>query len=402
MEKENQSQTPNKSVKIPKKENSNFQFSKKYFTISVYALAVVFISALIIKAIFSWAQLVAAFQAIIKVLLPFLAGGLIAYILNPFYKKVIIFLNKTTKIKNQKLLKALALLLAYISVLGLFSITLLYIIPQIIDSIERLSKMVPLLYNNIYNFLNTFEERYPDIDVEYIIGALESFEPMITEYAANIAKNVVPILYTASMSLINFFFNALIAVIVSIYVLADKERLLYNFKRLMFSLIPNRKINYYVETLKECNRILSSFIVGKSIDSLIIGILCFIAMSILQLPYALLISVIVGITNMIPYFGPFIGAVPGALLLLLMDPIKALIFLILVLVLQQFDGLVLGPKILGDSTGLKPLWIVFAITIGGSIAGVAGMFFGVPVVAVISYLLNRFLDNRLKQKNIQM
>ena len=124
-------------------------------------------------------------------------------------------------------------------------------------------------------------------------------------------------------------------------------------------------------------------------------------MSLCQLPYAVLISAIVGVTNMIPYFGPFIGAVPGVLIMLLVSPIKALIFAILILVLQQFDGLILGPKILGDSTGLKPLWIIFAITIGGSIAGVLGMFLGVPVIAVLRYLLNRFLQYRLEKRNFQ-
>ena len=148
-------------------------------------------------------------------------------------------------------------------------------------------------------------------------------------------------------------------------------------------------------------QLFSSFIIGKAIDSLIIGLLCFVIMSLCQLPYAVLISAIVGVTNMIPYFGPFIGAVPGVLIMLLVSPIKALIFAILILVLQQFDGLILGPKILGDSTGLKPLWIIFAITIGGSIAGVLGMFLGVPVIAVLRYLLNRFLQYRLEKRNFQ-
>jgi predicted PurR-regulated permease PerM len=155
-----------------------------------------------------------------------------------------------------------------------------------------------------------------------------------------------------------------------------------------------------MKTLSECNKIFSGFIIGKSIDSLIIGILCFILMTLFKMPYALIISAIVGVTNMIPYFGPFIGAVPGTIILLLMSPLRAFGFIILIFVLQQFDGLYLGPKILGDSTGLKPLWIIFAITLGGNLAGVLGMFFGVPIIAVIAYLANNIIERKLKSKDI--
>ena len=153
---------------------------------------------------------------------------------------------------------------------------------------------------------------------------------------------------------------------------------------------------------KDCSAIFSSYVVGKSVDSLIIGIICFVAMLALKLPYAVLMSVIVGVTNMIPYFGPFIGAVPGVLLYLCFDPVKALIFAIMILILQQFDGWILGPKILGDSTGLTPLWVIFGITVGGAYWGVIGMFLGVPIVAVIAYLFNLFITSRLKKKNLNI
>lgn len=214
-------------------------------------------------------------------------------------------------------------------------------------------------------------------------------------YIRDFATNLVPALYTISMSIVSWIINLLIAVIVSIYMLADKKPLLRSTKAIIYGFIPMRNIHSFLEILRDGNKIFSGFIIGKSIDSLIIGILCFILMNILGLDYAVLISVIVGVTNMIPYFGPFIGAIPGILILLLISPVKALIFAILILVLQQFDGLILGPKILGDSTGLKPLWIIVAITIGGSIAGVLGMFLGVPVIAFLRYLLDRLLKHRL-------
>ena len=169
---------------------------------------------------------------------------------------------------------------------------------------------------------------------------------------------------------------------------------------MMYAFIPQKKLTPCLTTLSECNKIFSNFVVGKFIDSSIIGVLCFILMNIFRLPYALLISAIVGVTNMIPYFGPFIGAIPGIVIILMISPLKALGFSVLILALQQFDGLILGPKILGDSTGLRPLWIIFAITVGGSFAGVLGMFLGVPTVAVIRYLFLGYIRRRLDRKQI--
>ena len=184
------------------------------------------------------------------------------------------------------------------------------------------------------------------------------------------------------------------------YMLIDKPHLINNAKKLVYVLFGTDKGDRIVTTAGECNKIFGDFIIGKMIDSLIIGVLCWIAMTVLNIPYALVISVIVGITNMIPYFGPFIGAIPGVVLLIIVDIKFAVIFGILIFILQQFDGLYLGPKILGESTGLRPIWIIFAITVGGWLAGVVGMFLGVPVVAVISFLIDRSLKLRIKKKNI--
>ena len=156
----------------------------------------------------------------------------------------------------------------------------------------------------------------------------------------------------------------------------------------------------FLSTGKECNMIFGNFLYGKIVDSIIIGIICFVSMRILNLPFALLVSIIVGITNLIPYFGPFIGAVPSALIILMYGWKEALIFLLLILIIQQFDGWILGPKILGDSTGLRPLWIIFAIIIGGYIAGPIGMFLGVPSVAVIAYLVNKKTDTVLRKNEL--
>ncbi|MDY3774036.1 MAG: AI-2E family transporter, partial [Eubacterium sp.] len=158
---------------------------------------------------------------------------------------------------------------------------------------------------------------------------------------------------------------------------------------------------YIWNTFCQCNHIFNGFLYGKSVDSLIIGILSLIAMSIMGLPYALLLSVIVGVTNMIPYFGPFMGAIPGVIIYLVIEPKYVIIYVIMILVLQQFDGLYLGPKILGDLTGIKPLWVIFGITVGGAYFGVLGMFLGVPVVAVIMHIINVIMETKMKKRMLK-
>ena len=234
-----------------------------------------------------------------------------------------------------------------------------------------------------------------------IQDAMDNMLPSILNYIRDFASNIVPTLYSLSMSIMQLLLNLVIALIVSIYILMDKKILLGTVKASIYAFLPQKRIPYIMDTLKECNDIFGGFVIGKAIDSLIIGVLCFIVMTILRLPYTLLISLIVGITNMIPYFGPFIGAVPGAIVMLMVSPLKAVIFIIMIFALQQFDGLYLGPKILGQSVGLRPLWIIVAITIGGSIAGVLGMFLGVPIMAVLRYLVMRTLKQRLEEREVK-
>ena len=233
-----------------------------------------------------------------------------------------------------------------------------------------------------------------------IIKPVSDTVPQLINTLQSLAADMLPALYSLSVSIAGWIVNVFITIIVSIYMLYDKRRIMRVCWKMIYAFLPQKYIPLCKEIVAECNRLFSSFVVGKFIDSLIIGILCFVLMTIFRMPYTLFISLIVGVTNMIPYFGPFIGAIPGILIILFISPLRAVGFAILILALQQFDGLILGPKILGDSTGMKPLWIIFAISIGGSIAGVIGMFLGVPLVAFLSYLLDRYLDHRLRKKSI--
>lgn len=382
-----------------KNEPSRFLANNNYFTISVYAIAVIFIGALILKLLVSWNGTVRTIKEIVNILMPFIIGALIAFILNPAVRKISILMGRFFHMKDGKLRKILAIAIAYLLVIGLIAVVFFGIVPQIVSSITDLVNYIPTAVNDTYYFIDNLEQHFPDLDMEVIKNSINKALPDVIASVRDFAGNLVPALYQVSMIVVQWLVNLIIAIIVSIYMLSDKKPLKNSLKAVVYAFVPTKHITSVTEILKEAYKLFSSFIIGKALDSTIIGCLCFLFMTILQLPYAVLISVIVGITNMIPYFGPFIGAVPGALILLLISPVKAVIFVILILVLQQFDGLILGPKILGDSTGLKPLWIIVAITIGGSLGGVLGMFLGVPIVAFLRYLANRLLTYRLRKRN---
>lgn len=381
-----------------------FKKNDKYFTISVYALVVILLAAIGIKIIVSWSDTQKFISTLIGVLTPFLLGFFIAYIINPLAKFINqSILRKLFRIKNRTVRKVISILLSYIIVFGMIATIIFYIIPQIADTLTQISTFIESAqtgYNRLIAQIRLIEEKNPSWDFQAIYDFIEKIPSVVSEFITKQLPQIVPAVFSTSVSVITGVIDFFIAVIVSMYMLIDKPHLINNAKKLVYVLFGTDKGDRIVTTAGECNKIFGDFIIGKMIDSLIIGVLCWIAMMVLNIPYALVISVIVGITNMIPYFGPFIGAIPGVVLLIIVDIKFAVIFGILIFILQQFDGLYLGPKILGESTGLRPIWIIFAITVGGWLAGVVGMFLGVPVVAVISFLIDRSLKLRIKKKNI--
>jgi len=389
---------------VKNRSNKNrFDLDSKYFTICVYAVITIAISAVIIKMIFSWDIVQNGFRAFISAIWPFLVGFLIAYFLNPLVQRLDKrFLGNVLKIKSKKVRLLLSLLISYLLFFGAIVIILVFLIPQVGQSISDLMTRAQDWPEQIDDWLVGMQTRFPSIDFAKIRKQVTDTLPEIIKDIQNnmFTKEFLMQVFSSLINVVSFIFNMFIAIIVSIYMIVDRYRLGRASSRLVRAIFREKHANRIISTLNTCNHVFSRFLVGKTIDSIIIGLLCFIAMTILGLPYTLVISLIVGITNMIPYFGPFIGAIPGGLIILMIDPIKLIIYLILILVLQQFDGLYLGPKILGDSTGLRPLWIIFAITIGGSIAGWIGMFLGVPVVAVLSYLMDDWVRHRLKERNI--
>lgn len=385
---------------MPKDQN-NSPNPNPYRHLAFYIIGVIFVACIIFRLIFHWNTTSKVIHKFFSTVSPFFIGGLIAYMVNPLcnYFNHHIF-PEVLKISNKKANKMLSILSAYFIVLGLVIVGLIYIIPQLISSLLELTDTIPVTFLNVSTWLTKMTNTVPFLDQNMINKFTSTIFPNILSKATELISTMIPLLYSASVSAIRWIINLIISIVISIYVLSDKHLLSTVGKKILFSFFPEKKCLFVLSTLHECNNIFSNFIIGKLIDSLIIGILCFISMSLLNLPYAMLISVIVGITNMIPYFGPFIGAVPGTLLLILLNFKSGIIFLILIFVLQQFDGLILGPKILGNSTGVRPLGILFAITVGGAYAGVLGMFLGVPIFAVIQYLMSMFIDRQLEARQI--
>lgn len=378
-----------------------FQPNSKYFTIVIYGLLFVLGAILIYKFIGNWPETVKSLGNIFHILSPFLIGAMIALVLYPFIKTLYNrFFMGVCHIKSKKAAKMLSILVAYLIAVGAFAVLIGFVVPQIYKSITEIANQAPVWYENIRNWFTEFEDMHANssIDYNFINQKIEDALPKLVDYLTGALTNMVPYILNTSMAILSGVLNLVIAIIVSIYMISDNKNIFYHFKRFLYAVLPKKTADNTRIICKNCASIFINYIIGKSFDSIIVMIICFIIMLILKLPYAVLISVIVGITNMIPYFGPYIGGVIGGVIIVIASPIKLIIFVIMIVCIQQVDGLLIGPRIIGSTTGLKPVWVVFSITVGGALFGVIGMFLGVPVFAVLSYLLNitvqHFLDKR--------
>ena len=379
------------------KKNKCLEILKTLVSNMWYIVALVAIIAIIFLMIANWGVVLAVIGKFLTILMPFILGFFFACFINPLVKRVHSLLNRMKPGKGAKIKKAFSVIISYVVVIGVITVLLIYIIPQIKASIGELGNTIQDGYQYMITHQKELNEKIPFIGLG---GGIEYIKEFAYKKIMSNGSEILPYVYHVSSSLLTTSYNVLMGLVISIYIILDMKKLKRSARKVVYALSPKKKEQEVCQTMKQCSHIFNGFLIGKMIDSLIIGILCLIAMSILKLPYALLLSLIVCITNMIPYFGPIIGAIPGVMIYLFIDIRYAFIFALMILILQQFDGLYLGPKILGDQTGIKPLWVIFGITVGGAYFGVMGMFLGVPVVAVIMYLLQLFLDKKLKKKDI--
>ncbi len=344
---------------------------------------------------------------IISILMPIILGLMFSYLLNPivvkfemYSKKFIKFLNKklSKQIKNEpKKARMMAIFVTYLLFFTLIVLFFRFVLPSLFDSLNMMLTNIPVYLNNIYNYLKNLLSTSPEL--------MKLVDELNTDIRGFVANLMVPsmdmIISNVTQGISSAFtwtVDILIGLIVSIYLVYDRESFVQGFKNVLEAIFPENIYNTLMTTIGFINKIFGGFMVAKIIDSLLIGLITFVIISLFKIPYALIISVIVGVTNIIPYFGPFIGAIPCIGLLLLIDPTKSATFAILILLIQQFDGNVLGPKLIGNKTGIKSFWVLFSILLFGGLFGFVGMIFGVPTFAVIYSLLANLTNKRLAKK----
>lgn len=329
----------------------------------------------------------------INILSPFAGGIVIAYILDPMVK-----FFYTRLFKEKKGTRGFAILLAYAVAILLLMLLGWLVVPQIVNSIGMLFTNFPSYIQGVQEMLLYVQNEY-GIDLQQATKMLDDSEAMVKEIYA-MATNAMPQIVASIGSVASNFVAIFTSIAASIYMLADKDHLLHQLRTLAHAFLPEKMASNTLRICHYANVNFTGFFVGKIIDSAIIGVITFAAMTILRLDFAVLISVFIGITNIIPVFGPFIGAIPSVFILLLIDPLQAVIFCVLILIIQQVDGNFIGPKILGSSIGISALWILFSIVVGGDLFGIVGMIVGVPVFATLYGLAQEFVHYALDKRGI--
>lgn len=380
---------------------------RTYICWGVTALAVLLLLVAAVFVVMRWSLVAALGAKIAHILAPVIYGAVFAYLLNPVYNRVQAVVMKLTKdiipdeTGRKRLggflgtLASLCLLIAV--VVGLISM----LIPQLISSIRGVMETLPSSINNLEIWLEKVLADNPDLEqqvMQHYGAAADYLQNWLTNVVVPNIYRIIGSVSSGVVLVVQAVFDILIGLIVMVYLLNMKEKLLVQAKMIIYGVFPLKIANKVIEEGRYVHQVFGGFIIGKLLDSLIIGLICFVLLGFANMPYVLLVSVIVGVTNVIPFFGPFIGAIPSAFLILLSDPMKCLYFLIFVLLLQQFDGNILGPKILGDSTGLSSFWVLFSILLFGGLMGFVGMIIGVPTFAVIYRLVTEFTTWRLGKK----
>lgn len=385
-------------------------FDKKIKQAGIISFLVICGGILFYYCLFNSESFFSIGSKIILILMPFIYGFFIAYILNPVMifieEKIILPIRiKISKksIKKKSVIRLFSVILTIGFFLSVVYALIIMVFPQVFESIQSIALKCPDYFKSFNDWLNKVIDNNKDLakiiapymaDVE--TWFIENVLPNLQEWLTNASTNIIGGVYSTISQLIKF----VLGIIIAIFLLLNKELYCAQVKKIIYAVLREERANNLINNIRFANKTFGGFLNGKIIDSLIIGILTFIVLSICKIPYTMLISVVVGVTNIIPYFGPFLGAIPSIIILLMVNPRQALWFLIIIVIIQQLDGNFIGPKILGDSTGLSSFWVIFAITVFGGFFGVFGMFIGVPLFAVIYAAIRTFVNERLRKKQL--
>ncbi len=382
---------------------------EQQFRWGITAFLVVAASVLVAGLLINLGKIGLFFKFLISILAPIIYGAVLAYITAPIYNGVYryMYLSRTGKIRSSAFYRMLSRAAATVTCLGLVILVAVglvwLIIPQLYNSISNLVATLPQDLSQTYRNTMEYLQDYPEIREtvqQYYNTAYSYIMNFLQDHLMPNMQSIVASLGIGIWSVVSWFKNIIIGLIVMLYLLNIKEAMLGESRKLVFALLPENWAARVVQEFTYINKVFGGFIIGKLIDSLIIGVLCFFCLQIMKMPYAMLVSVIVGVTNVIPFFGPFIGAIPSFVLILLSSPIQSLYFLVFILILQQFDGNILGPRVLGNSTGLSSFWVLFSILLFGGLFGFIGMIIGVPLWAVILNFIRRCSRHLLKKKGL--
>ncbi|MCQ2417315.1 MAG: AI-2E family transporter [Oscillospiraceae bacterium] len=387
----------------------------KQKAIAKTAILVFTVCLLIVFVVWRWSAISEVIQKIISVLSPILIGLGLAYLLSPLSNWIENKLKLLTDKKKERpgLRRGLSVGLSMLILLAIVASLIASVVPELISSAKNLLNSLPEYLSSATTWINlhisSLKEAQPqmysilmsvwDTAQNSLNNLADQFEPKLDSIASG-GADIINIVTSSAISLFKWITNIFLGTIMAIYLLFKKEHYQAQARKFLYALLPREHVSGLLRIGSHCSYNFMHFLSGKTLDSFIIGLLCFTGMTILRMPYTTLISILIGVTNIIPFFGPIIGCVPSALLILLSEPRKMIPFIIYILVLQQFDGNILGPKILGDTLGLPMFWILFSITIGGGMFGFFGMVAFVPLFAAVYTLFSDFLDTRLQKKGL--
>ncbi len=366
------------------------------------------IAVLLIGLVLFW--IITNFDQIGKllyILTPFFIGFVIAYILSSpvsFFESTILrFIDR--KKPHPRIKRVISILLSFILFFGLVTALLSVVIPQLIKSVETLISNFSGYLAKIDQLFSSLSVQY-DLDLTFLMEIFDEWEVMLLDKNSivntilNTVLTYLTNIVSAASNVASSIGTAFVSFIISIYFLGSKEKYISQFKKILYAFMNRRVAEKVFDIAAFTDRTFNRYFYGQLIDSAIVGIVCFIFMSIFKFPYALLISVLIGVTNIIPFFGPFIGAIPSIFILLIVNPAQAFWFTLFILILQQVEGNIVAPRILGNTIGLPSIWIMVGIIVGGGLFGIVGMVLGVPTVAVLHEIFSQLVEYRLKRKNM--
>ena len=377
---------------------------RHYINWGVTIAAIMLVVVTFAFAFVRWQSLAAAMKKFTRILAPVTVGLIIAYILESLVSTIVTLLmllprKKPPTVRRLRVFRVIAIVLSELVLLAIISAVITSLVPQLVDSVRMLIGNFDTYMINLDAWARPYLDEYPQIE-SYVTDQVATLRANIGNFLKTDLLQIVNVAASSVKGIGTGLYNFILGLIVSIYMLLAKENVMAKAKKLLYSLLRTPRANQVLDVARHSDKVLRGFLVGKILDSLIVGVLCFIGCTIFGMPYTLLISILVGVTNIIPYFGPILGAVPSIFIILIVDPVKALIFAIFILILQQLDGNVIGPKILGDSTGVSSLGVLLSILIGGGLFGLGGMLLSVPVYAIVYYFIRTHAERRLARRGL--